>query len=120
MRVIEWVGSSRKDLMGLPDEVRREFGHALWLVQGGVTPRSAKALSGYGGAQVMEIVEDERGDTYRAIYTICYAHAVYVLHVFQKKSRSGIATPKHELDVVRARLKAAHLHHQRHYGGDRP
>ncbi|MGP9820835.1 type II toxin-antitoxin system RelE/ParE family toxin [Salinarimonas sp. NSM] len=118
MRSIEWVGSSRRDLMALPLEVRREFGHALWLAQSGEMPRAAKPLSVFGGAQVVEIVEDEGGDTFRAIYTVRFAGVVYVLHVFQKKSRRGVATPKHEMDVVKARLKLAAAHHHRTHDGD--
>jgi phage-related protein len=69
-------------------------------------------LKGFGGAGVLELVEDHRGDTYRAVYTVRFAAKVYVLHVFQKKARHGIATPKHELDLIRARLKQAEGHYK--------
>ncbi len=102
-----WVGSSRKELRAFPETVRRRFGVALFAVQLGETPPSAKPLKGFRGAGVLELIEDHRGDTYRAVYTVRFTHKVYVLHVFQKKSKHGIATPKAETDLVRSRLKLA-------------
>ena len=87
-----WVGSSRRDLRGFPDEVQDAIGYALYLVQIGQTPLAAKPLHGFGGASVLEIVEDFDRDTYRAVYTVRFAGVVYVLHVFQKKSKRGRAT----------------------------
>ena len=104
---LEWVGSSKRDLKALPEEVVDVFGYALYLAQIGQTHAQAKALKGFGSAGVLEVVEDWRGDAYRAIYTVRFAHRVFVLHVFQKKSKSGIATPKKEVDLIRARLRAA-------------
>ncbi len=109
-----WVGSSRKDLRGFPQSVRRTFGVALFAVQLGETPPEAKVLKGFGGASVLELIEDHDRGTYRAIYTVRFASRVYVLHAFQKKSKRGIATPRHEIDLIRARLLAAErLHSQR-------
>jgi phage-related protein len=102
-----WMGSSRGDLRAMPQEVRRSFGKALYAVQRGETDPAAKPLRGFGGARVMEIVERYRTDAYRAIYTAHFDDAVYVLHVFQKKSKRGRATPKHEIDLIRQRLAAA-------------
>lgn len=104
---LEWIGSSYKDLMALPDEVRRHFGFALSLAQAGDKHDDAKVLKGFGGAGVLEVVEDDAGGTYRAVYTVKFAEAVFVLHCFQKKSKRGIATPKEDMDIVHARLKIA-------------
>ena len=102
-----WIGSSKKDLMALPHGVRRFFGHALDFAQQGDQHDAAKVLRGFGGAGVLEIIEGDVGGTYRAIYAVKFAEAVFVLHCFQKKSKSGIATPKEDMDIVRARLKVA-------------
>jgi phage-related protein len=102
-----WIGSSKKDLMALPLDVRKFFGHALDFAQHGDRHAAAKVLKGFGSAGVLEIVEDDVGGTYRAVYTVKFADAVFVLHCFQKKSKSGVATPKEDMDIVRARLKIA-------------
>ena len=107
MRRLEWIGSSKKDLLALPEEVVNVFGYALYLAQTGGKHDQAKPLRGFGSAGVLEVVEDRRGDTYRAVYTVQFAVRVFVLHVFQKKSKSGIATPKPDLDLIRNRLKVA-------------
>jgi phage-related protein len=107
-----WVGSSLKDLRELPEEVKDEVGFALYQVQRGLTPRAAKALRGFGGASVLEIVEDFRTDTYRAVYTVQFADAVYVLHVFQKKSKRGAETPQSEIELIKSRLKLAKEHYE--------
>ena len=104
---LEWVGSSRKDLMALPADVRRFFGFALSLAQVGDKHDAAKVLKGFGGAGMLEVVEDDMGGTYRAVYTVKFAEAVFVLHCFQKKSKRGIATPKEDMDIINARLKIA-------------
>jgi phage-related protein len=105
-----WVGSSKKDLQAMPDEVQDSFGYALHLAQTGAKHAHAKPLKGFGSAGVLEVVESEAGSTYRAVYTVKVAAVVYVLHCFQKKSTSGIATPKPDLDLIRDRLKAALAH----------
>ena len=91
---LEWIGSSKKDLKALPEEVIDVFGYALHLAQTGGRHAQAKPLQGFGSAGVLEVVEDWRGNTYRAVYTVRFEQRVYVLHVFQKKSKSGIATPE--------------------------
>jgi phage-related protein len=104
---LEWIGSSRKDMMALPRTVQRTFGYALYLAQLGNRPPEAKPLKGFCGAGVLELVEDYKGDTYRAVYTVRFAKKIYVLHVFQKKAKRGISTPKREIDLIRDRLKIA-------------
>lgn len=104
---LEWIASSYKDLMALPPDVRRRFGYALSLAQMGDQDDAAKVLKGFGGAGVLEVVDDDVGGTYRAVYTVKFTEAVFVLHCFQKKSKSGIATPKVDMDIIRARLKIA-------------
>jgi len=91
----------------LPDDVRGSFGHALHQAQCGEEPDSAKALKGFGGRGILEIVEDFDGNTDRAVYTVRFAGVIYVLHAFQKKSKKGIATPKPAIDLVRSRLRDA-------------
>lgn len=93
--------------MALPVPVRKFFGHALDFAQHGDKHDAAKVLKGFGGAGVLELVEDGRGGAYRAIYTVKFKEAVFVLHVFQKKSKHGIATPKPDMNIIRERLKAA-------------
>jgi phage-related protein len=104
---LKWVGSAKRDLDGMPEDVQDVFGHAIDLAQAGGRHPDAKALSGFGSAGVLEVVEDFRGDTFRAVYTVKFSGWVYVLHCFQKKSKSGVKTPKQDLDLIKARLKAA-------------
>ena len=106
-KLLEWIGSSHRDLMTLPADVRRLFGYALSLAQAGDQHDAAKVLKGFGSAGVLEVVEDDAGGTYRAVYTVKFEEAVFVLHCFQKKSKRGIATPKKDMDIIRARLKVA-------------
>src|SRR5689334_13283508 len=101
-----WVGDSLRRLRAFPDDVRDEIGFALYHAQLGQKHASAKPMKGHKGAGVLEIVEDFDGDTYRAVYTVKFSDAVYVLHAFQKKSNTGIKTPKEELEVVVERLKS--------------
>lgn len=108
---VEWVGSSRKDLKQFPQGVRLVFGQALFDAQIGSKHPSAKPLKGFGGAGVLEVVEDLAGSTYRAVYTVKFAGVIYVLHAFQKKSKSGIKTPPNEIEKVRSRLKEAESHY---------
>jgi phage-related protein len=107
IKALLWVGSSRKDLKAFPAEVRSAFGFALFQAQSGHKPSSAKPLAGFRGASVLEIVDDFQTDTYRAVYTVKFGDAVYVLHAFQKKSKRGTATPKAEIDLIKRRLKLA-------------
>ena len=108
-----FVGSSRKEMRAFPPAVRRIFGIALFAAQLGEMPPEAKPLRGFGGASVLELIEDHDRNTYRAVYTVRLAGKIYVLHAFQKKSKSGISTPKREIELVRERLKTAErLHRQ--------
>jgi len=109
---VRWVGSSKEDLSGFPEDVRRRFGGALWDAQIGGKAPYTKPLKGFGDAAVLEIVDDFDGDTFRAVYTVRFAEVIYVLHAFQKKSRRGIATPKAELDLIEQRLKRAREDYQ--------
>ena len=102
-----WIGSSKRDLVELPVGVRKFFGHALDFAQRGDRHDAAKVLKGFGGAGVLEVVEDDADGTYRAVYTVRFEEAVFVLHCFQKKSKSGIATPKEDMNIIRDRLKIA-------------
>ncbi len=113
-RQIVWVGSSRRDLRGFPRQVRRDIGVALYAAQQGETDPSAKPLKGFGGGSVLEIIADHGDNTWRGVYTVRYSEVIYVLHAFQKKSKSGVATPKRDLDLIRQRLaEAERLHRER-------
>jgi phage-related protein len=107
LKPVIWVGSSRRDLREFPEPVQDRMGYALYVAQRGGKHRDAKALTGFGGAGVVEIVKDFRGDTFRAVYTLRYAGAVYVLHAFQKKSKTGRATPHRDMELIRQRLREA-------------
>lgn len=111
-----FVGASRRELRALPDAVQDEFGYALYEAQCGGTPLSAKPLKGFGGRGVLEIVENFDGNAYRAVYTVRFAEAVYVLCAFQKKSKKGIATPKAEIELIKARLRTAEADRRDRFG----
>jgi phage-related protein len=113
---LHWVGSSRKDLLTFPDEVVDNIGFALGVVQFGGHPPSAKPWKGLGPG-VLEIVEDDAAGTYRAVYTVRFARAVYVLHVFQKKSPTGIRTALRDVRLIEERLKVAQEDYEARYGG---
>ena len=115
IKPLEWVGSSLEDLKDFPEDVQGEIGYALYLAQIGDKHPDTKPLKGFKGASVLEIVEDFDRDTYRAIYTVKLPKAVYVLHVFQKKSKHGIATPKQDIDLIEARIQRAKQHHDQVY-----
>lgn len=106
-----WMGSSKRDLMGFPEDVKDVFGFALHLAQNGEKHMDAKPLKGFAGAKTLEIVEDFQSDAYRAVYTLKLEGCVYVLHCFQKKSKKGIATPKTHIELIKARLKDAEKLH---------
>jgi len=106
-----WIGRAKRDLRAFPDEVKDSVGFALYVAQQGGKHPDAKPLRGFGSAGVLEIVEDHRGDTYRAVYTVRLAGRVYVLHAFQKKSKSGIETPRAEINLIKSRLKRAEEEH---------
>ena len=111
-----WIGSSRKDLKSFPEDVQDLFGYALYVAQTGGRHPDAKPLKGFGGAGVLEVVEDHQGDTYRAVYTVRLSEVVYALHAYQKKSTAGIATRKQDVDLIRQRLKQAREMHRQEYG----
>jgi phage-related protein len=109
---VHWIANSREDLRKFPDPVTREIGQALWFAQMGDKHPAAKPLKGFKGAGVLEIVEDHSGDTYRAVYTVRFAKAIYVLHTYKKKSTHGIKTPRHQIDLIQTRLKWATTDYQ--------
>jgi phage-related protein len=111
IKPVVWIGSSRSHLASFPEDVKDAVGYALYIAQRGGKHADAKPLKGFGGAGVLEIVEDHAGDTYRAVYTTRFADRIYVLHAFQKKSKGGIATPKREIELIKSRLKRAEEEH---------
>jgi len=113
---VHWLGNSREEMRKLPAAVRDVFGHALYIAQIGQKYYSAKPLKGFGGAGVLEVVEDHDGDTYRTVYTVKFADVVYVLHVFQKKSKQGSQTPKPVKELIKQRLKLAEADYQKRKG----
>ena len=102
-----WMGSSKKDLLKLPSSVIDVFGYALYLAQTGGRHPDSRILREFGDASVMEVVESATAGAYRAVYTVRFPEKVFVLHVFQKKSKSGIATPRTDMDIIRERLRMA-------------
>ncbi|OOG14024.1 type II toxin-antitoxin system RelE/ParE family toxin [Pseudomonas sp. C9] len=108
-----WVCSSKKDLKQMPADVQDVFGHALDLAERGLKHPEVKPLKGFGGAGVLEVVEDFDTNTYRAVYTVRFDNAVYVLHCFQKKSTSGVKTAQRDIELIRTRLQAAQEHCKR-------
>ena len=111
LKPIVWVGSSRRDIASFPLEVRRECGFALYLAQIGLKAEVAKPLRGFGGAHVLEVVLSDDGKAFRAVYTVAFSDRIYVLHAFQKKSKSGIATPQPDVELIEKRLKAVLARH---------
>jgi phage-related protein len=110
---VHWIASSQEDLRSFPNAVQRAVGYALFRAQEGKKAPDAKPLKGIiKGAGVLEIVEDHDTDTYRVVYTVRFAEVVYVLHAFQKKSKRGKATPKHEIALIRSRYEHARAHHE--------
>src|SRR6266581_1023293 len=101
VRPVRWIGSSRRDVRAFPKAVKRDIGQALYAAQRGEEYPSVKALKGFGGRSVLEIVALGDGATFRAVYTVRFMDVIYVLHAFQKKSKRGIATPKQETDLIR-------------------
>jgi phage-related protein len=109
LRPLLWIASSLEDLREFPDDARDQFGYELFLAQTGEHPPSAKPFKGVGSG-VVELIEDHDGDTYRAVYTVRLATAVYVLHAFKKKSKQGIKTPQRDVELIKKRLKVAEEH----------
>lgn len=113
IKPVVWIGSSRTALASFPEDVKDAIGYALYIAQGGAKHADAKPLRGFGDAGILEIIEDHAGDTYRAVYTVRLAGRIYVLHVFQKKSKTGIKTPRPEIELIRSRLRRAEAEHAR-------
>ncbi|MBI3947124.1 MAG: type II toxin-antitoxin system RelE/ParE family toxin [Armatimonadetes bacterium] len=113
---LAFIGTTEEDLRALPREVRRKIGYVLYRAQVGGKSMNAKPLAGFHGAGVVEVVEDFSTDTYRAVYTVRFAGVVYALHVFQKKSRRGIATPRQDMKLIEQRLQDAEEHYREHWG----
>jgi len=114
-RPVFWIASSHDDWLDFPEDVQDVMGYALHLTQCGEKAPNAKPLTGFKCASVLEICDNHAGDTYRAIYTVKFSDAVYVLHAFQKKSKKGIATPKSEIELIEQRLRKAKEHHDQHF-----
>lgn len=115
MKELHWIGSSKDDLCEFPTEVRQEAGYALHLAQCGTKALNAVPMVGFGGAKVLEVVINDDGEAYRAVYTVKFEHAIYVLHAFQKKSHRGSETPKPDMNLIHTRLKTAQKHHEETY-----
>jgi len=113
-----FIGGSRADIQdrALPEEVRDEFGHTLWMVQVGETPDNVSPFEGSRANEVLKITERFDGDTYRCVFAAKFERAVYVLHVFKKKSTSGIATPRKDIETVSRRLAEARADYEERYG----
>jgi phage-related protein len=112
LKPVRWVASSLRDLKSFPADVQRSVGFSLFRAQEGKKAPNAKPLKGIvKGAGVLEIIEDHDSDTYRVVYTVRFSMGVYVLHSLQKKSRKGVATPKHEIDLIRRRYEMARAHY---------
>jgi phage-related protein len=112
MKPLRWIASAKDDLSAMPTEVRRAVGLCALCRPAGREARRRQVLKGFGDAAVLEIIARHDGETFRAVYTVRFGEMVYVLHVFQKKSKSGIATPKKELELIRKRLKLAERDHK--------
>ena len=116
MKPLHFVSASREDLKTFPEDVRAEAGFALYLAQMGEKSANAVPMVGFNGAKVLEVVISEDGDAYRAVYTVKFARAVYVLHAFQKKSKRGCETPKPDMRLIFNRLRQTEQHYEGRYG----
>ena len=112
LKPVRWIGTSFRDLRSFPSSVRSDIGHAIFTAQEGKIDPAAKPLKGFAGASVLEIVASHHGNAWRAVYTVRFQNAIYVLHVFQKKSTKGIATPTREIELIRQRLAEAERDHR--------
>ena len=108
MKILHWIGSSKKDLSKLPEEVIEAFVLGLRLAQAGKKHPKAKPLKGFGGADVIELIESDGAGTYRTVYTVRMSNVIFILHVFQKKSTQGIKTPQQEIELIKRRLTGDH------------
>ena len=119
VRPLVWVGSAKRDYDRFPPQLQRNLGFELFLAQTGQHPPSAKLMKGLGGG-IVELVADHDGDTYRAVYTVRFRDAVYVLHAFMKKSKRGITTPNHDIELIRRRLRATETDYARRAQENKP
>lgn len=110
-----WVGSSKKDLKNFPDDIQDKMGFGLLDAQEGKKPEHAKPLQGFGGADVLEIINEDHSGTYRAVYTVRFKEVIFVLHAFQKKSKQGIKTPIQDIELIKSRLKTAQEFYDQNY-----
>ena len=115
LKPVEWVGSSKKDLKKFPDPVQDRVGFAVYQAQAGLKHRDVKPMKGFLGSSVLEVASRYDGDTYRAVYTVRFKAAIYVLHAFQKKAKRGAGTPKPEINLITRRLQVAELHYRDYY-----
>ena len=111
IKPLVWIGRTRTDLSAFPEEVKDSIGFALYVAQQGEKHVSAKPLRGFGSAGVLEIVDDYAGDAFRLVYTVQFSGRIYALHAFQKKSKTGIRTPKSVIDLIQVRLRHASEEH---------
>jgi phage-related protein len=111
LKPVVWIGSSKADLSAFPEEVKDSMGFALYVAQLSGKHHSAKPLRGFGGAGILEVVDEHESGTYRVVYAVQFPGRIYVLHAFQKKSKTGIKTPKAEISLIRSRLKSAGQEH---------
>ncbi|MGC1777716.1 MAG: type II toxin-antitoxin system RelE/ParE family toxin [Xanthobacteraceae bacterium] len=118
LRPLLWVASSKRDYDQFPARVQETMGFALFLAQTGQHPQSAKLLRGLGSGTT-ELIEDFAGDTYRAVYTVRFSAAVYILHAFKKKSKRGGKTPQSDVDLIKRRLTQAERDYVQRYGKER-
>lgn len=118
LKPLIWVGSSKKDLLDFPEDVLEMVGYALYLAQNGERHERTKILRNFGGAGVLEILEDHESGTYRTVYTVKFSKVVFVLHAFQKKSKQGIATPQRDIELIKSRLiRAQEIYKELGYEG---
>jgi phage-related protein len=115
MKPLHFIASSLEDLKSFPEDIRQEAGYAIYLAQCGEKAINAVPMVGFGGAGVLEVIIDRAKDTFRAVYTVKFAYAVYLLHAFQKKSKKGTETPRHQMRLIHQRLKVACQHHEQNY-----
>lgn len=116
VKPLEWIGNTRRIVQTFSKSVRQVVGQALYAAQIGDTHIDTKPLKGFGGTSVVEIIVNDDGDTFRAVYTVKFHGVVYALHAFQKKSKKGKRTPRQEIDLITRRLKDAEQHYRGHYG----
>lgn len=114
MKPVVWIGSSLRDLRDMPEDVQSDVGHSLREVQKGRDPGNIRHLRHLGETGVSEIKLEEKNGTFRCVYTVEFRDMIAVLHVFQKKSKSGISTPKQEIDLILQRLKQARIEYHEH------